>query len=91
MSDTLYAWILAVLPVIALLFGVWLGAKGERQAWLSRAMPKNQTPHHCEGVFYYIIPENIYCRECHVRRALTEEGIAGTTTDPQPCELGRKT
>ena len=90
MSETLYACLLAALPVAALLFGVWLGAKGERQAWIDHALKRPHEPRGVEGEVYYVIPENKYCAQCHVRRALTEEGLAGETSEPVTCELGRK-
>lgn len=51
--------------------GVFMGAAVERKAWVMRAFPKNGSPHFCNGEFYYIVPEKIFCEE--FQRRETEE------------------
>lgn len=63
---------------VGFLFGVWVGAKKERGAWLARCVSQDgpPTPVEAGGGVYYVIPENTYCRLCHVRKALCEEGMS---------------
>lgn len=57
-------WYLAALVfgVLSFVAGVLFGASAERKAWKTRAMPRNDTPHYCDGVFYYVIPEELFIK-----------------------------
>lgn len=46
-----------------LLLGVRIGSRLERIEWVTRAVPPGDTPHHCDGRFYYVIEEGYFCRE----------------------------
>lgn len=87
MTPLFYAGLLAALGFVAFVFGVWLGAKSERNAWVSRAMPTNDRAHYCDGEFYYIIPENLYCKMCQVRHVLEEERRAASAPKSVVAEL----
>ncbi len=74
---------LVVLGALVLWVGFWVGVKYKRGLWIARV---RGTPnrHMVEGQVYYVLPENSACRECHVRRAMTEEGMAATATTRTP-------
>lgn len=74
---------LLLLAAVAFVVGAVCGACGERAVWTSRALPGNSTPHHCDGEFYYVIPESVFCRE-YTRRRPTVGPKGGTGTPPKP-------
>lgn len=49
------------------MLGVYMGLRAERTAWTMRAMSNRphapNTPHHCDGEFYYIVPEKMFCEQ----------------------------
>lgn len=60
------------LAVVGCLFAGWaigvvMGVAGERRAWTMRAMSDKpfapNTPHHCDGEFYYVVPEKMFCEQ----------------------------
>ena len=59
------------------ILGLMLGRWVERGEWLTRAIPPGDTPHHCDGRFYYVIEESYFCRE-FVRKPADEEPLGLT-------------
>ena len=66
MSD----WEIAIVATVAVVIfatGFLLGKSGEQKAWTVRAWSNkphsSNTPHHCDGEFYYIVPESIFVNE----------------------------
>lgn len=67
----------ALAAVAGLLVGVVIGRANERSEWVTRAMPKSMTPHHCDGEFYYVVPEWVAAQ--YTRKPLaTPKGGSGT-------------
>lgn len=71
MNADAYLWFVVVVVSCVALFGVFvgvlIGVRSERSAWLIRANSWCRTAHHCNGKFYYIIPESEFVRD-YVRR-----------------------
>lgn len=54
-----------VTGAIVWMLAFWAGMSMERTAWTMRALKEDGcgTPHHCDGEFYYIVPEHTFCDE----------------------------
>ncbi len=68
MLDTVIIAVAALFAGSGLLaVGYVFGVRNERWAWLLRAWSRDprspNTPHHCDGRFYFIIPEDIFCKD----------------------------
>lgn len=50
--------VIALYGLFAFFFGVWVGTRKERDAWLLRA--DLSTPHHADGRFFFIVSEGRY-------------------------------
>lgn len=60
----------AVVAVACLLVGFLLGVRGERMNWMTTACQSGRygrTPHHCDGGFYYVVPESEFVSEYQPR------------------------
>lgn len=70
--------------VVACLFaGFLLGVRSERESWLARGDqdPRfGRTAHHCNGKFYYVVPE----AEMVSRQSLGCETLTKMPTTPPP-------
>lgn len=57
----------SIFAAVGFAVGIVFGVFSERKAWTMRAMSNKpnspNTPHHCDGEFYYIIPEQMFCEE----------------------------
>jgi hypothetical protein len=85
------AAILGVSLFVFFALGAFVGAMLERKSWLIRAMSSRphapNTPHHCNGEFYYIVPEKMFCEEFRrvPPRKPTVGPKGGTGVPPKPC------
>lgn len=59
------AAVAAIAGGIAYMVGFGMGMGMERKAWTMRALKQDGcgTAHHCDGEFYYIVPEHVFCDE----------------------------
>lgn len=74
------------LILIGLAAGISIGRLEEREAWRTRALPKNQTPYYCDGEFYYVIPEHVFCIEYELRKEPEPEKETANAADSEvPC------
>lgn len=75
--------------------GVVIGTLSERRAWTSRACREpdiaDNTPHHCDGEFYYVVPEKMFCEQFTRKRMLPPQGGSGTACCRQDATLDRET
>lgn len=69
---TIELWI-GVTASLAFTAGMLVGNWVTNAAWLARADGKyGRTAHHCQGGFYYVIPEAEFCREYQLRTDRSE-------------------
>ncbi len=58
--------------------GIVMGTFTERKAWTMRAMSNKphapNTAHFCDGEFYYIVPEKMFCEEFTRKAFVDSEG-----------------
>lgn len=65
MTAEVTAIVVGAIVLFAIAFA--LGIRSERKAWTLRAYSRkphaSNTPHHCDGEFYYIVPESIFVHD----------------------------